>query len=728
MFGIYPFTIFKCIFQFIPSAHGACAADDHQAVVVHHPQHILAISTAAAFCQHINVTSDVTTDVITDNLTGAWGERIQDSAAPRVLLRLLGQLDGQLLSIGKLDVFPSAQLPGHGNDVMVAFRQIEHRHTGFIGQTVPSAGGHIRIRNGVSCIVHNQNRQPVAQIGTQAPAKLPMVERIVGMAQSVPMIDMGIFHRQPAAFQEYHPEGIRYRKEYFNIQTCFAFMVGQVVFSGRYIVRASACEHKQQTDRQFDLKFRQKTLRNLNLGLQVEAHENLAFRFCIDSGRGRRVQRQHAAHRVHYETNGAGRCHFESDLAGCFQLKGGSDPQFDTDSGIGRCLAQIPFLCQLARDGKVGRNRTFDPQFCMLSRFGYVVGQIYGNGKFHRALRADHKIIIARGNIFMLYVEFGASGDFRTALVGHGPHGAVVIGGGNTLIGNAFVSSTVIHYHILAGSRSLDLDGSKDFFHLHLIADDGGCRTINGNVCHLDDQKFIFRIGVDKDIAFLQRSDLLVHIFNNVGGIFFVDSGHGVAACNGFNDPGRLRINGEVRGVVIIQVQDPVFIVVFHGGFQQLLHILGVHRRIIGGAQRGIVVCIHQIGGCHEVFGHGILETQHCFRILRTDLCRCAGQHLHTVLGIQSNHQHGLLHGAVGHISRSVFDDQVGHRITGFIFRGSILSLRFLDLLAQQGAEAVGALDCHIPGVYRSLCLSICCKCLYRKHGKYHSNHKTHCQ
>ena len=111
-------------------------------------------------------------------------------------------------------------------------------------------------------------------------------------------------------------------------------MVCPVIFGGRHTVGAGACDQKYQPNRHLELSFRQKTLRNLNLGIQVEAHKNPTFHFCIDAGLRERAQRRHTALRVYHKTgHESDHIDVETSFTFHFQFEGGVKQDINTESG-----------------------------------------------------------------------------------------------------------------------------------------------------------------------------------------------------------------------------------------------------------------------------------------------------------------------------------------------------------------------------------------------------------
>ena len=194
--------------------------------------------------------------------------------------------------------------------------------------------------------------------------------------------------------------------------------------------------------------------------------------------------------------------------------------------------------------------------------------------------------------------------------------------------------------------------------------------------------------------------------------VLVIDERYDIHAFTALDDNGAVSVDGEIGCPVIVQVQHPVGIIVIHRGCQQFLHFPGIHGGIISRAQGREIICIHQVGGCHEVFRYVAIEGNCGGVILRCYRSGGAGHHLEPILGVQCYNKDSILLGGIGHRGGIPLNLKIGHGASGFVarfFLGGLL-LICLDILAQQIAETVGSLDGYALSIHRSLG-RLRCKC-----------------
>ena len=341
-----------------------------------------------------------------------------------------------------------------------------------------------------------------------------------------------------------------------------------------------------------------------------------------------------------------------------------------------RCYSGREDQCRCEFNRNTGQNREFQKIHGNFNRF-------CGFGYFYLGAQLQHivngqrdSLVFDRDKVLKSYLCFECQKTRQEDIFFYVQFKVKVVLAGRTFfpvwIGSGFyqrlaqildlfVERVAAYLGIFLGYLSLDLHMAEGFVHLHVGAGNGDNRTIDLYVGYFHNENIMFIIGVCENIALCQGGDLGVGIFDGINTVVIIYTGHNVDTIFRLDDFGCFCKDCKISVLAIIEIQNQIRIVVIHGRRQQFLHLPGVHGGIVGCAQGRKVVCIHQIGGGQEVFGHGALEVQNRFRILGADFCRCAGEHLQAVFGIQRHQQNCIFQRGIGHGSGAVLDDKVCH-------------------------------------------------------------------
>ena len=138
---------------------------------------------------------------------------------------------------------------------------------------------------------------------------------------------------------------------------------------------------------------------------------------------------------------------------------------------------------------------------------------------------------------------------------------------------------------------------AKNILYLQIFtAGDGNRGAIYGDGCHLDDENVILPVAIGDHITHSQSGELLIGIFDNICSRFVVRRRHSIDTLYALDDLRSLGIDRKVGVFAFVQVQHQLRVIVVDCRGQQFLHLLGVHRGVVAGAQRRQVIGIHQIG------------------------------------------------------------------------------------------------------------------------------------
>ena len=213
-----------------------------------------------------------------------------------------------------------------------------------------------------------------------------------------------------------------------------------------------------------------------------------------------------------------------------------------------------------------------------------------------------------------------------------------------------------------------DLDMGEDIGKFHIGAGDGDGGSIDGNICHLNDQNIaVIVVGIDHSVSHNQRCKGLVGIFDDVCKSLVIGGGYHIDTFDPVYQLSIIRADQKVGFLAFVQIQHLLRIIAVHGGVEKLLHLRGVKRAVQRNTQGRIIVLVQQENLCIEILRNFIGEFQGGAGLVRCDNGVRAGQKLHTVFVIDAYQQIGILHGVEGHHGCGILHQQLIDRIARFV-------------------------------------------------------------
>ena len=619
-----------------------------------------------------------------------------DGSENAVLLSVsgTGTQNNPLGLLGYLKAFADFRFPDLSGHIINTGGKVFYDLAVFVGGTqgISVAVENDLIRQYLSALILDDVDGLIPDIGTAAPAEFPVIQGKIEGSDFVFQhcqfeAECEFFH-----FQEGHFQG----KLHLRSQICRNTGIA-VVDTGAPFLFSQQMEFTCEFGIDFraakggQLQLQNGTPQDGHMGAHINAEENLAFCFQIEiqcrflgvSFYGLSLFEMEAGTIGIAYADGKGSFKFQHQSR--FKADKNTGNRFEAETGE---LGNFSFVLSLdftlqgnlivqIKGDEIGFQRNVVREFYR---------EIQRQGAFH--LYGALLIIAVVFPFIQLEIQLQTAAAFSFP-------GSVPETVGTALIAHAGVCNTVaggfIHGHISGIAVGFHLNMGENIFHVQFRALDGGGGAVHPDGCHLDDQNVVVAVRVGENFTGLQVPDILIGVFNDIGHGLIIHTGNGIHTGLCFQNGGVLCIDGEVGGLVIVQVQNTVGIKVIHRSIQQILHGTGVHGRVIGLAQRRIIIGIHQVGRSVEILRHGAGNGHRGFRKVRADFRFTAGDHLQLVFRVDGHHQNGFLHGMVFHHCGISRNGQIRYTVGAGIFR--FFGVFRLQVFAQQIAEAVAALD-----------------------------------